>query len=403
MRKVLITIGALTIWGNCLSQNLEQIHLKDGSVIEGYICEQVPGKSISVQATRATLTASGDSLISSTEKQVPVADLSSGWKKWVMEQPSELNSVALTTLKFPNAEYSDVLMLEQGSSLKFLVLDNRKYNVGWDAMEKTVKSQRPNGQYSGIEDVVKLKDGSAYQGQITEQYPGKTIKIFTDNGSIISVNSSQVASMESIASSDDLPLLEQTPLLDRILVKGTTKPVEGFITSRVMGKNLSITTLEGEDLTFPLKEISKYQKFSNPNYKVLTDRQLAKGEVVLNGGDENAWFAPLESQDGYFILGDATAIAKVGDEILVEANLENPHCAIYLINGGYRKDIKIGNSKRTESRDVFTYQDLVERTLPFERTISPLGNVNVKFKIESKGDYVLSIQGKKGFIVIHVD
>ena len=122
----------------------------------------------------------------------------------------------------------------------------------------------------------------------------------------------------------------------------------------------------------------------------------------MNGDEKGAWFAPLKSENGYFILDDASAVAKAGDEIVVEANLENPSGAIYLIRA-YRKEIPVAGAKKTTSRDVFTYQDLVELAMPIERTQTPLGNTKITFKVPEAGDYVLSIQGYQGFIVIHVE
>ena len=37
------------------AQNVEQIYMKSGSVVEGYIAEQKPGKHITFQTTKATI------------------------------------------------------------------------------------------------------------------------------------------------------------------------------------------------------------------------------------------------------------------------------------------------------------------------------------------------------------
>ena len=384
------------------AQVFEQIHLKDGSVLEGYICEQVPGKSLSVQTARATLTAAGDSLLSSRERQVMVADLPSEWKTWVMAQPTSMDRVALTDLKFTNTEFKDVLVLENSPEVKFLSLAEKVYTFPWSKVAKTVKQPRENGVVSGIEDVVTLKDGTEYIGQIMEQVPGKTLKIALSDSNSTTVNSSLVATLESQPILGELTVIEQTPLLDRIYIEDEEKPVDGFITKRTMGQDLTIMTLDGETEIIPLSSVERYSKYRNPGYKVVSDRPLAKGEVVLNGGEKGAWFAPLKSQNGYFILDEASAVARPGDEITVEANLENPSGAIYLIKA-YRMEIPLAGKKRTASRDVFTYQDLVELAMPIERTTTPLGNTKVTFKVPETGDYVLSIQGYKGFIVIHVE
>ena len=404
IKQIHIVILIFVIFFNIESaaQTFEQIHLNDGSVLEGYICEQIPGKSVSVQASKATLVANSDSLLSSNERMVAVTDLPSEWKKWVMAQPTSLNQVALSDLKFKNVEYKDVLITENGPTIQFISLSNKAYTLPWSKVSKTVKMQRPEGVVSGIEDVIIFKDGTRQEGQITEQVPGRTIKIALGNNTSTLVNASLVAAIESEPLSEELTIIEQSPLLDRVYTKGNSTPFEGLIVKRQMGKELVLLSLDGNEIVIPLADIIRYGKYKNPEYKVISDRQLAKGEVVLNGDEKSAWFAPLKSENGYFILDDASAVAKAGDEIVVEANLENPSGAIYLIRA-YRKDIPVVGTKKTVSRDVFTYQDLVELAMPIERTQTPIGNTKITFKVPETGDYVLSIQGCQGFIVIHVE
>ncbi len=384
------------------AQSFEQVHLDNGSVLEGYISEQIPGKTISVQTFKAILKASSDSLLSSDERQMMISELPSEWKKWVMSQPESLSQVALSDLKFKNSEYTDVMVTENGPVMEFISLTERAYTLPWSKVAKTVKQPRPSGSISGIEDVVILKDGSRQVGQITEQVPGKTMKIALGDNKSTTINASLVAALESQPMYDELTIIEQAPLLDRIYVKGNNTPLAGLITRRQMGKKLILTTLDGTEVSIPLANIVRYGKYRNPEYKVIADRVLPKGQVVLNGDENGAWFAPLKSENGYFILDDASVVAKRGDEIVVEANLENQSGAIYLIKA-YRKDIPVPGSRKTITRDVFTYQDLVELALPIERTLTPLGNTKVTFRVPDNGDYILSIQGYQGFIVIHVD
>ncbi len=148
MRFCIVIMTAVITAVNVPAQVFEQIHLRDGSVLEGYICEQVPGKSLSVQTARATLTAAGDSLQSSRERQVMVADLPSEWKTWVMAQPASMDRVALTELKFTNIEFKDVLVLENGPEVRFLSLAEKVYTFPWSKVAKTVKQPRENGVIS---------------------------------------------------------------------------------------------------------------------------------------------------------------------------------------------------------------------------------------------------------------
>lgn len=403
--KHLLAIVIIFLFGSngLYSQNLEQVHLKDGSVIEGFICEQIPGKSVIVQGCKATLIVGADSLISSSETTIPVGSLSTEWKSWLMEQNVTPDAIKLFTLKFPNSEYKDVHVLENGDAIKFLSLTLKQYFIDWDDMEKTVKTSRPAEQFSGINDVLIMKDGTKHIGQVSEQYPGKNIKICLSKDNAITVNSSQVIEMQSGPVSEQMTILEQTPLLDRIYINGKTTPIEGLIVKRRTSKDLTILTRDEGEFTYDIRDVTKYQKFPNQNYKVLTDKNLSKGEILLNGEAKNSWFAPLETINGYLVLGeDVSMVAKKGEELVLEANLDNPSAAINVIKA-YRKDISSDNAKKQLIRDVFTYQDLVELALPVIRTTTPLGNTKVSFKLENAGDYVLSVQGQKGFIIIHVD
>ena len=67
---------------NTFAQNIEQIYMKSGSVVEGYIAEQKPGKHITFQTTKATIVVNSDSLQNRMIERVPLESLSKEWKDW---------------------------------------------------------------------------------------------------------------------------------------------------------------------------------------------------------------------------------------------------------------------------------------------------------------------------------
>lgn len=386
-----------------VAQNYEQVYMKNGSVIEGYICEQIPGRTISLSSVKATVVVNSDSLQSSSVRQVNIKELSLTWQSWIKEQPNmNGETVKLTTLHFVATVYKDVYIIEEGSLMKFVDLTPKTYTFGWNEIFKTIKTLRPNNQYSGIEDILVLQNGTQYTGQIMEQYPGKNLKIQTNENNIITVNMSQVVQINSNPHNPKQDFFQQTPLLDKIYIEGINAPTIGFVTKRVTNKDLTIQLQNGEAKVIPLKQILKYQKVTNDNYAAICDRELGDGEILLNG--KNAWFAPLEINGSYIILGaDVSEQVTVGDTITIEAKFSNTSNSVSMVKA-YRKNIAESEkkAKETVTRDVFTYQDLVERSLPFSRTVSPLGNTKIQFQVKSPGDYALSVQGKKGYIVINV-
>ena len=96
--------------------------------------------------------------------------------------------------------------------------------------------------------------------------------------------------------------MQQTPLLDRLYLKGQSEPIEGYIIRRVMNKDLTIMTKEGDTKLVAMKNIIKYQKFPNAACQVILDKELSNGEILLDG--EKAWFATLQMEDDYIILSE---------------------------------------------------------------------------------------------------
>lgn len=230
------------------AQSYEQVYLSDGSVLEGFICEQVPGSSVSVRVSKATYVAASDSLQSSSERKVPVKDLpSDAWRSWVMAQPNAIEKVALSNLKFDNTEFRNVLVLENGPMIRFLSLDNTTRTFPMENVVKIVREPMEKNVFSGLKDVVTLDNGTRFSGRIVEQVPGKTIKIAIDDISSATVNIANVVSMQSVPITSELTILEQAPLLDRVYIEGSSKPVEGVITLRSMADNptVAIVTKNG--------------------------------------------------------------------------------------------------------------------------------------------------------------
>lgn len=403
MNRVIILLGLIAIAGSVNAQTIEQVYMSNGSVVEGYICEQIPGKSITIQSVKATIVVGVDSLQSTTERQVNINSLSSSWQDWAEDQLKlSGQSLTLTTLRFVNTEYKDVCIIEQGALIKFVDFTPKQYIFSWNEMYKTVKAIRPCNQFSGIEDVLVLNDGTKYVGQITEQYPGKNLKIQIKDDNVVTVKAAQVVQLESTPYSKKLTIMQQTPLLDRLYLREQPEPIEGYIVRRIMNKDLTIVTKEGDSKLIAMKNIIKYQKFANTAYQVILDKELSNGEVLLNR--EQAWFATPQMEDDYIVLSeDVSAKVVVGDTITLEAKLPNVGAAVSVVKA-YRKDLSILDKKvRTERfRDVFTYRDLVEKALPYGRSTTPLGNTRIQFVVKEAGDYVISIQGKEGYIVINV-
>lgn len=401
-----LVLGTLSI-SSSFAQNIEQIHMKSGSVVEGYIAEQTPGKYITIQTTKATIIVNSDSLQNRIIEKVPLESLSDEWREWAetnnkFVENNGVKQLELSTLEFDHCKYSNVYMLEKGSIIKFLDLTPNRYKFVWGDMFRTVKQKRPDNLFSGLKEILVLNDNSKVVGQIIEQFPGKDLKIVTDDGEVLSFKFSQVKQIRTEKLTEELDLWTQIQLLDKIKVKGERTPIVGFISSRTLGKELVFEFEDGSKRSIKQNQITSYAKIPNERYVEVYDKLLNDGEVLLN--DESAYFVALQSQGQYLLLGETvSAQLVVGDTVCIEAKLDNPSTPITLVKA-HMEDVEIKNGKKKErlSWPVITYQDLVQSHVDVARETTPLGNVKITFVVEEVGDYVLYIQGEDKYIVINV-
>lgn len=390
-----------------VAQNVEQIFMKSGSVVEGYISEQNPGKFITINTQKAVIVANSDSVISQKTETVPFESLSEEWKSWAQANKKIIESngqkqLELSQLVFKNSEYNNVYLLEKGAMLKFLDLTPNSYTFKWGDMHRTVKNQRPNNAVSGLKEILVLNDNTQVKGQIIEQLPGENLKIISDAGEVLTFKFDQVVQIRTQQINEKLGLWKQIHLLDKIQIKGHDTPLVGFISSRTLGKEFVMEFEDGTQRTIPQNQVKSYAKMPNPKYVALTDKELKEGEILLNG--KVAYFVPLEVQGQNLLLGETVSVQlAVGETACLEAKLTDPNTPITLVKAHLENVVRQNGKKKEEYPwPVITYQDLVQSHVTINREITPLGNVKISFVVKETGDYVLHIQGKKEFIVINV-
>lgn len=389
------------------AQNIEQIYMKSGSVVEGYIAEQNPGKHLIIQATKATIVANSDSLKDKITERILAENLPPEWKEWAEENNKYIDNAGvkqleLVTLEFKNSVYSKVFILEKGSLVKFIDLSPNRYTFKWGDMYRTVKSERPDNLFSGLKEVVVLADGSTVDGQIIEQFPGKDLKIVTDKNEVLSYKFDQVKQINTEKLNPKMDLWPQVQLLDKISVKGEDSDLVGFISSRTLGQELVIEFENGNKRTIPQNQILSYAKIPNENYIAVYDKVIKEGEILLDG--KPAYFVPLKTVGQYLVLDSiVSAQNTVGDTIYVEANLGGANVPVTLVKA-HVENVAFANGKRKWEIPcpVITYQDLVQSHVEIKKEATPLGNLKVSFVVKEVGDYVLYMQGKEEYIVINV-
>lgn len=394
-----------------LAQNVEKVTLKNGSVLEGYLAEQRPGKSFTVQSTNAVVFASEDSLQSVIQQQVELSTLPQAWTDWAIknklaEPNKDGQTINLSTLQFKHSTISNVYVQERGITIKFVDMSSRSYVFPWGLLGMTTKNLRAKNQFSGIVDELVMKDGSQYVGQVTDQTPGKGIKIIFDDGQVKSFNYSDIAQILSKPLNAEMTIWEQSQLLDEIVLRKTGESIQGLITSRQIGKVYTLTMTNGQTQVIKATDVEVLRKVRNEAYKPLMDNLMEDGEVRINGSAQNAYFFNLQATETCVILEQDKASMQLncGDTLVVEANVGNPMANITIAKAQLKEiDVIQSNGKKTvESKPVVTLIDLLKSEKVGMRDTTPLGHVRLVLPITESGDYVMQIQGKEGYIVIYV-
>lgn len=389
------------------AQNVERIYMKSGSIVEGYIAEQIPGKRINVKTTKSTIVVNSDSLKYKSVEQVPLESLPREWADWAEQNDKVINNngkkhIELTTLEFENSVFPLVYLLERGSMIKFLDVTPNEYSFSWNEMYRTVKNQRPSNLFSGLKEILVLTDDSMVEGQIIEQLPEQNLKIATDDGEVLSFKYSQIKQIRTEKLNEDLDLWSQIQLLDKIAIAGEKDELVGFISERTFGEYIVFESQDGIKRTIPQRSVVSYSKIPNDRYVAVYDTILQDGEVLIDG--EPAYFVKLNAMDKYLVLGTTVSLQKnVGDSVCLEAKLADTETPITLVKA-HIEDVTVtnGRRKRVVPWPVITYQDLVQSHVDINREVTPLHNIKVTFDVVEEGDYVLHIQGREDYIVINV-
>lgn len=402
-----ITVCSTTV----MAQNVEKVTLKNGSILEGYLSEQIPGKTFTVQSTNAVVFASEDSLLNVTQQQIELSKLPQSWTDWavkskIAEPNKDGQTITLSTLQFKHSTISNVFVQERGITVKFVDMNNRSYIFPWSLLGMTSKNLRAENQFSGIVDELVMTHGKHFEGQVTDQTPGKGIKIIFEDGKVQSFNYSDIAQIISKPLNPKMTIWEQAQLLDEVVLKSTGEKLKGIISSRHIGKNYTLTMKNGQSRIISATDVAIFRKLRNEEYKSAQDRVMAEGEVLINGDAKNAYFFNLENTETCVILDQEQASMQLscGDTIVVEANIGNPLATITIAKAQL-KEIETVNAKGKrikEEKYVVTLVDLLQSKNIGVREVTSLGHVKFTLPITESGDYVMQIQGKDGFIVIYV-
>ncbi len=398
------------------AQNIDKVFVKDGSVYEGYISSQTPGCRISVKTECATLFVNSKDVTELVYTTCDVKDLPERLGDWAKKNHPNDKTLNVASMRVADKSYTNVVVLETGVRIKILSFADDMFDLDWKNVEKTAKTEEWLTNTAGIIDVVTLKDGKHFVGHVIEQIIGYELRIRLKSGEVNAVRFPDILSIRSEQTDAAKSLWEQLDLLDRVELKDGTA-VEGFITSRVMGRHLTMITRDNAvEKEIPLKDVAKYVKVYNgrksrseeksdkkrteprESHKRSSNRDTGKPNDAENNDSSEVYMNGLPMTLNSVVLCDGNLNAvknpvkdkvSVGMEIKIEmpAAFNNPELKIVRTQMRAVAMVNAGNG--SNAVPTFNKRDIDKSCIGFGISGLDNGNVVLSIVITEPGVYAV--------------
>lgn len=400
MRKLYLLSCAIVLSLGAIAQEFEIIYTASGDIYRGYISEQIPGNTISVYATDATLTLAMHDIQNIYDEYRQVNQLSLAAQQYFKTLEDTATYVKLCSFDYKGNAIDNALTLDQTSdSLRVRMFTTKTYHLPWREIMKVEKITNQHTDY-GILDVIQLKDGQEYRGKVVNQVMGKSVIIQTSD---LSLQTISVAEISSLAV--DISVVEDVfahiPLLDVLVLKGDSV-ITGVINSRLLGKHITIYSADThKECIVELNKIARYRKVENPNYvhqtKIVdTIEHIYINEVLVEPSrveKENA------DENSMYVLVKSMSTIKASDSIIVTLhNMDHDSVMIYKLT---EEKSLFQKSHKTHPFPYFDIDD--EPYLQSVCTKNDEGHLEISLAIKDKGLYVLLLKNNTKGIIINVE
>lgn len=332
MKKTTILVFLLAIVTSSMQAIVVQrVHLKNGSVLNGYIQMQDTLGRITFHTESAEVYVPGDMVTQLQNHTYSVSELTQAWIDWAEKNNAfegsgngrtltlcdisfkqeglsvtGVDSVAIDDQSTQSLQYktaTKVRLLETGANMRYVELTPNVYEFYWSDVNYIDADRPDKSLLSGIERTYVMHDGRQVKGQ----YAGETentLSLYVSGGIKETFDLLSVDKYLYTKTNPNQPLREQSPLLDEIrMKKGGT--YEGVIVERdfTAGNNcITIEITPDNKQTVKMADIAWLASKENPDYKPKTDVVLNIGEMMINR-----------------ILADSVNVRQEGDRMVLDS------------------------------------------------------------------------------------
>lgn len=160
------------------------VTLKDGSVIEGDIIVQRPGKDLTIASENAKFVIKPADISSKRSRKVKYENLSREWKRWALQNQALTGDAygryaELYDIKTGKYTFTDIA-LDKKNDNTYVQVAPSTYKLNWNDISE-IKKNEVKGAKDYLDDVIITRTGKKYTGKIVSQRPGDSYMV--DNGS----------------------------------------------------------------------------------------------------------------------------------------------------------------------------------------------------------------------------
>lgn len=377
MRKLILITCTIVLSLGAIAQEFETIFTAKGEKYIGYISEQVPGVSVSVYAVEADLVLARTDIKHFSEEYRCLVNLPT--KVQTYFEDAENTYVKLHTLTYNNQIMDDLIPVKHTvDSIYSKSMSARTYQLPWNAITRVEKTNVSDS--SAILDVITLKTGEQHKGKVLYQVMGNKMVLKNTRGEVHHIPLAAIAVI-SQTWGNDTDWQAHCALLDRLVLKDG-KVLTGIITSRVMGKELTILSLSDTGTTtIALADIARYQKTQNHKYLPLTNVLDTTAFIQVYLNDQIATPDTLTKTSNECLVKERNLTTiKRGEDIVIRIkDVSNFNVYVYPL-----KEIKNG-------KPSLPYFDLKKDAEIEKKSAKKTDeeDAEVRFFINEKGKYII--------------
>ena len=383
------------------AQDNLMVVLKDGTELTGFISRQRPGENFTFSTSKAVVLLPSKVVKSIVDNDVKYTSLSPEWKAWAdgndaYDGTGNNKTLLLSDIITQSGSINRVRVLERGAKVCYLELSPNTYSLNWDTISVIRAEKRPKLLLSGINRRYKLASGMEYEGQYVEEVPGETMSLLRDNGVVEVFNTEEVMKDNRLKINPNQSLLEQSDLVDIVQMKNGSSH-RGIIFERnysesdkIANDYLLIQLDNGTTMSLNLADIIEYRKEKNPNYKPITDIELAKDEVAINRNV--GMLIPTKEVSGIVTVNTDSL------KIAVPSNISKTIIAEFNMNNAKAQQLKLIRIRKYHDKKAkntyygFTFEDMVKNAvLPKSIETSINGISKLEYTLPNGGSGIYGI------------